>query len=434
MELFSILAIIARVASDGTTLSSTLFGVRNAPSEMQRLAGEMTTLTSTIEHLHEILIAGSPYVKESLLLAVQEALKYIESTIKETQAMVDDRSSFRRFRRTKIESLRSDIEKHKVAIMLQTSILSTAMLFKTMNRYARKTHEDLPTNHLDVRSESNTDDAPNKNKHRLQSENIVQAGQATLRMDRLDLLPPVRVPSPPRRTDKQLPGPVNHSEVPGHASSDALFSHSLDPIPESQSSSTLTEGHMSQTFSTSATRYHGASYAPSSVEDVAEDFDEEDLYGYESFRPQKDQRQNSFDIKNAKNSRLERFCPKLHDRGDAATFLYKLVFQQEEQEDSGYLSESQSESEESSSESDNTEEGEQGELYYTARHRHVARQHRPRPRAPSAVVDHLLLEWTSLTRGELDAERPQDAERRATEREYLAEAPPEPVRPKVCHF
>lgn len=109
--------------------------MRYAHPEMQLAASELSILTSTLEHLHEILITGSPYAKPSFLNGVQEVLKNINSTIKEIQGMVSDKSIFRRLKWGKLGQLRSDIDKHKTTVAIQTSILSAAIVVKTITRY-----------------------------------------------------------------------------------------------------------------------------------------------------------------------------------------------------------------------------------------------------------------------------------------------------------
>lgn len=208
---------------------------------------------------------------------------------------------------------------------------------------------------------------------------------------------------------------------------------SFDTVPGTQSSSTLTEGCQSQTFSTSATRHHSGTYVPSYVEDGTPGIDPETLNPFEDDERGRSNHPGGGNFE-TKNSRLARFCPELCVKGDAATFLYKLVFQDNEQQETVLRRRNYVNHEQSSSDSGWTSEDEQGEGWAAARRRHLSRHRNSGPRTPSDVVDTLLLEWTSLSQREIDGGLPEDAERGITGRQapaYRWEAPPRPVSREV---
>ncbi|OIW25736.1 hypothetical protein CONLIGDRAFT_708502 [Coniochaeta ligniaria NRRL 30616] len=210
MDPLSILAGVAGVATAGSTVVSALFtlfkSVRNAPKEMRDIAAEMSILTSLLEHLHETLTEGKHITKRRFLRDVKQVVRNIQATQRDIFAMIHDRSILSRLRwGRQAKRLLSDIEKHKVTINLQVSVLSLAVLQKTntnttTNDGARKISE---------------------NRFRKQAESLVQASHVCLEEDTMDTLEwtqlrsapfpqPAheRAPSPPVRTGKRYPSPV----------------------------------------------------------------------------------------------------------------------------------------------------------------------------------------------------------------------------------
>jgi hypothetical protein len=141
MDPLSIMASIAGIATAGVQLSNTLFHLtrtyRNAPREIRSMAIEMSGLTVTLEHLRDILTTGHVYTKPLFFEGVRNVIKNIQSTQQEIQnlaKMVDDQPIFARFKWYKSTRLLSDIDKHKVTLTLQITILSAAVLVKSSNR------------------------------------------------------------------------------------------------------------------------------------------------------------------------------------------------------------------------------------------------------------------------------------------------------------
>lgn len=135
MDPLSIIASIAGIASAGAQLSNTLFKlyktVKNAPKEIQLVAIEMSGLTSTLEHLHDIIRTGQSYAKPQFCDAVRHVVKNIQVTQEEIDKTVADESMLRRVKWLKASRLLSDIDKHKVTLTLQIAILSAAVLVKS---------------------------------------------------------------------------------------------------------------------------------------------------------------------------------------------------------------------------------------------------------------------------------------------------------------
>ena len=137
MDPLSIIASIAGIATAGAQLSNTLFRlirtVRNAPQEIQKIAIEMSGLTITLEHLRDILKQGQSYTKPVFFESVRNVVKNIQATQQEISKMVTDQTIFARLKWLKAARFLADIDKHKVTLTLQITILSAAVLVKTNN-------------------------------------------------------------------------------------------------------------------------------------------------------------------------------------------------------------------------------------------------------------------------------------------------------------
>jgi regulator of replication initiation timing len=140
MDPLSIIASIAGIATAGAQLSNTLFRVyktvRHAPREIQAVAIEMSDLSITLEHLHEILETGKLHAKPSLFDAVRHVVKNIEATQQEIFKMVTDNTIIVRLKWLKAAKYLSEIDKQKVTLTLQITILSAAILVKSETKYA----------------------------------------------------------------------------------------------------------------------------------------------------------------------------------------------------------------------------------------------------------------------------------------------------------
>lgn len=139
MDPLSVQASVAGIATAGAALANTLFRlvrtVRHAPREIQSVAIEMSSLASTLEHLHDVLATGASCAKPSFLQGVEAVVANITSTQDEISTMISNETIFERLRWMKAAGLLSDIEKHRVTVTLQTSILSAAILVKSTTTY-----------------------------------------------------------------------------------------------------------------------------------------------------------------------------------------------------------------------------------------------------------------------------------------------------------
>lgn len=149
MDPVSIIASIAGIATAGAQLSTTLFRVyntvRHAPREIQSVAIEMSGLSVTLEHLNDILKTGKPYAKPSFFDAVSHVVKNIEATQKDIFKMVNENTMIVRFKWLKAPKYLSEIDKQKVTLTLQISILSAAILVKSKNEYELQSWDIIGT-------------------------------------------------------------------------------------------------------------------------------------------------------------------------------------------------------------------------------------------------------------------------------------------------
>ncbi|KAF4997535.1 hypothetical protein FDECE_12065 [Fusarium decemcellulare] len=402
MDPLSVLASVAGIATAGAALANTLFRliktVRHAPREIRAIAIEMSSLTATLEHLHDILTNGASYTKPSFLQGVQHVVKMMRSTQDDISSMISDQTIFARVRWMKAAGLLSDIQKHKVTLTLQTSILSAAILVKTTTAF------------------------------RLQAETLVQAGQASLESDTASVphpkAPRERAPSPPFRTNKRLPSPVRQSEIPGHVRTEDLFGQSSASTtgppnlnvprkePQGQPSTAAAYRHsVSDTEGEDLYPDDGRDTPPvpdhgGQTRSKAKNKDPPDEESGE--RPRHDNEASS-------RRRKRDFDPTTHKvansgysfrvQGDAATFLYKLVFQDEEpgqgaSKDTSDETTGSDEEDWSDVLSDNSEP--QVRIRHTKRYVPGQERERPSPKEPAKVVDQLLLKWTLLSEREVE--------------------------------
>jgi len=212
---------------------------------------------------------------------------------------------------------------------------------------------------------------PADNRFRLQAESLIQIGQASLQRDNVQRQfpapPSQRAPSPPVRTGKRLPSPVRQSEIPGHVRTDELYGRNLG-IPEQDEDD-----------------------ANSAVVPIRP-INQEDQYDSED---EGRGREQGFD---PLSGRVAQFGRHFHIQGDAATFLYKLVFMDEvpaRNHMPGSHSYHDSDGEGVSVYSDDSDD--------TGSHKRRIKVHAYRkPEEPKKVVNHLLLTWTSLSQDEIE--------------------------------
>ncbi|KAM5376363.1 hypothetical protein ACJZ2D_005585 [Fusarium nematophilum] len=411
MDPLSVLASVAGIATAGAALANTLFRLirtaHHAPREIQSIAIEISSLTSALEHLHDILANGSAFIKPSFLQGVRAVVTNIKATQEDISKMISDQGVFARIKWMKATGLLSDIEKHKVTITLQTSILSAAILVKST-------------------TSSRTQQQP-ENRFRLQAETLVQAGQASIECDNLPRsypeAPSERAPSPPVRTDKRLPSPVRRSEIPGHVQSEDLFRSSSraspvpqnPPVPSQGEASRAAENHAAPSETERADLDSVAaqeSALPSDFNVHAPKVSSNDPTYVEGENPRSDDEEAAGRGRGnrpfgAASYPVANFGHHFRVEGDAATFLYKLVFQDEWKDDEGLsvaedYDEASERDEWTASDTDVTaDESERGfgnrvRFESRATHRHTVSQE------PARVVDQLLLEWTLLSRGEVE--------------------------------
>ncbi|KAF4443144.1 hypothetical protein F53441_11543 [Fusarium austroafricanum] len=385
MDPLSIIASIAGIASAGAQLSNTLFHlfktVRNASRDIQSVAIEMSGLTVTLEHLADILKTGHSYTKPAFFEGVRNVIKNIQATQRGITKMVTDNTVLARLKWLRAARLLSDIDKHKVTLTLQITILSAAVLVKSTN------------SHLSVREKVD-------NRFRVQAESLIQAGQASLQND--DRTTPIpdppteRAPSPPVRTTKRLPSPARRSEIPGHGRTDELYGHTEEdylsiPGTREEASSVVARSPKAPP-SPNGQNFTIFEEKGEEVDMYSEDEDDE-------IRDSRRGRSSGFDP--LSSGRIAQFGRDFHKRGDAATFLYKLVFLNE------YLAYG------TSAERENADDDIR--IQYRHRHSDESDEFGPRVRErerstypsretqePEKVVNRLLLEWTSLSESEIE--------------------------------
>ncbi|KAF5555507.1 hypothetical protein FMEXI_1487 [Fusarium mexicanum] len=399
MDPLSIIASIAGIASAGAQLSNTLFKlyktVKNAPKEIQSVAIEMSGLTSTLEHLRGIIKSGQSYAKPQFCQAVRHVVKNIQMTQQEIDKMAADESVLRRVKWLKAARLLSDIEKHKVTLTLQIAILSAAILVKTAN------------GRLSTREKV-------ENRFKAQAESLVLAGQASFENDESEPIPDPpqeRAPSPPVRTSKRLPSPVRESEIPGHVRTEELYGQNKNSEDNAfLAASEKEEVHSALALSVKDPVRSERRYTVPAIDDK----DEEGIYSVDEERVSRHRRRSGFDPLSGHS--IAQFGPDFHRRGDAATFLYNLVFLNEIPVRGAQG--------ESSHPRDTGSDG-QAEERYQYRHsddlyneyhdyenneapRDRVRFKDPEPQEPGRIVNRLLLAWTSLSESEVEKGKPDN--------------------------
>ncbi|KAF0636588.1 hypothetical protein FPSE5266_09890 [Fusarium pseudograminearum] len=344
MDPLSIIASIAGIATAGAQLSSTLFRVhktvRHAPREIQSVAIEMAGLSVTLEHLHDIFKTGQLYTKPSFLEAVRHVIKNIEATQKEIFSMVNENTIIVRFKWLKAAKYLSEIDKQKVTLTLQITILSAAILVKSSKNESSSVQEKVD------------------NRFRLQAESVIQTGQASFQREKLDV--------PKQNNDEPNSAMIKHA---------TLYS---PPDPH---------GHLG---------------------DDTQDHDD-DYCEYKNNRG----RAAGYD---PLAGRVAQFGQNFHLHGDAATFLYNLVFMTEVvqygkapqvpgssdatrgglQDESPYYS-----GDDLSIDSEDLDNAD-GSIYHRDRSRISPGNVHRRPQEPARVVNQLLLAWTSLSQSEIE--------------------------------
>ncbi|KAM0194744.1 hypothetical protein ACHAPI_006744 [Fusarium lateritium] len=372
MDPLSIIASIAGIATAGVQLSKTLFHLtetyRKAPREIRSMAIEMSDLTVTLEHLRDILTTGHAYTKPLFFEGVRNVIKNIQSTQLEIQHLakkVDDQPIFARFKWHKSTRLLSDIDKHKVTLTLQITILSAAVLVKSTNRF------------------------------KMQAESLIQAGQASLQADKPSRPKPEppqgRAPSPPVRTTKRLPSPVRQSQI--HVRAEDLqgqLRRDTLNFPEEGG-----DERYSVVARTSKAPEGPSRGAHDGIKDDKSEINSEWEDDGEDEEPKRG-RGTGFDPLSGK---IAQFGRDFHLRGDAATFLYKLVYLDEvtAYTPTPYNGDSAEETEEdvySDSSDDSRPRGVKSKL--PSKHMNPERQE------PGRVVNRLLLAWTSLSENEIE--------------------------------
>ncbi|KAI8677752.1 hypothetical protein NCS55_00493000 [Fusarium keratoplasticum] len=420
MDPLSVLASVAGIATAGAALANTLFrlvrAVRHAPREIQSVAIEMSSLASTLEHLHDVLATGASCAKPSFLQGVEAVVANITSTQDEISTMISNETIFERLRWMKAAGILSDIEKHRVTVTLQTSILSAAILVKSTTTRHSSAHERP------------------ENRFRIQAESLIQAGQVSLEHDnRYTRISRQRAPSPPFRTSKRLPSPVRRSEIPGHVWPEDLFDRSGAPTTGARNPSSPPERRRSSRKSVSDTEREETDYvdarSPKPTPDhstripkkaTVSDADEEE--GEET-----PDQGNEADLENdasdeprrrGSNGKVVQLGHNFRVRGDAATFLYNLVFQNQSPSP-GDAKEENSSTEEEGWTGLTSEDSEQ-ESRYSTRHASRPPRERPTPQEPEKAVDNLLLKWTLLSEREIEKGA---SESKSPEKEHTRERP-----------
>ncbi|EXA43298.1 hypothetical protein FOVG_08305 [Fusarium oxysporum f. sp. pisi HDV247] len=395
MDPLSIIASIAGIASAGAQLSNTLFKlyntVKNAPKEIQSVAIEMSGLTATLEHLRDIIRTGQSYAKPQFCDAVRHVVENIQLTQQEISKMVGDEGILRRVKWLKAARLLSDIDKHKVTLTLQIAILSAAVLVKSTN------------GRLSVQEKV-------ENRFKAQAESLILAGQASFENhdepEPIPDPPQQRAPSPPVRTSKRLPSPVHESEVPGHLRAGDLYGMSNDSEDNVLFSGSEKEekAHSALARSVNEPSRPEGHYTIHAIDKE----DEENLSSEDEKRYSRRRRRSGFDPLSGGSIAL--FGPDFHRRGDAATFLYNLVFLNETpvngaSADDSYLTETRNGGKmEERKRHRRLDDSDDSEHNGTSRRERV-KFRSPKPQEPEILVNRLLLSWTSLSESEVEKGR-----------------------------
>ncbi|SCO54796.1 uncharacterized protein FFMR_12018 [Fusarium fujikuroi] len=399
MDPLSIIASIAGIASAGAQLSNTLFKlfktIKNAPKEIQLVAIEMSGLTSTLEHLHDIIRTGQPYAKPQFCDSVRHVVKNIQVTQEEIDKMVADESMLRRVKWLKASRLLSDIDKHKVTLTLQIAILSAAVLVKsTSGRLSTQKKVE--------------------NRFKAQAESLVLAGQASFQNDESKPIPDPpqeRAPSPPVRTSKRLPSPVRESEIPGHVRTEELYGQSKNEDNAFLSATEKEEVHSALALSVKDPVLPERRYTVPAIDDK----DEEGISSEDEDRVSRRRGRSGFDPLSSRS--IAQFGPDFHRRGDAATFLYNLVFLNEmpvkgKRDQSSHLrdigSEEKTEVRYRHQHSDDLYDDENYDSENNEGPRERVRFKNSNPQEPGRIVNRLLLAWTSLSESEVEKGKPDN--------------------------
>ncbi|CAF3495021.1 unnamed protein product [Fusarium graminearum] len=401
MDPVSIIASIAGIATAGAQLSTTLFRVyntvRHAPREIQSVAIEMSGLSVTLEHLNDILKTGKPYAKPSFFDAVSHVVKNIEATQKDIFKMVNENTMIVRFKWLKAPKYLSEIDKQKVTLTLQISILSAAILVKSKNESSSSLQEKV------------------ENRFRLQAESLIQTGQASLQRDnmerRIPQPPPQRAPSPPVRTTKRLPSPVRQSSIPGHVRPDELYGQS------STAGDNLDVPNQDDVETRSALIRHARAQPLPHPHDQSGEYAQgyyDDDREYQTNRG----RSEGYD---PLAGRVAQFGQHFHLHGDAATFLYNLVFMTEvvqhgkaprapsssgatrggSNDDPSYYSDELYSDSDSYTDTEGFDKADDS-MNHRSGLKIPTRNVYRRPQEPARVVNQLLLAWTSLSQSEIE--------------------------------
>ncbi|KAJ4246253.1 hypothetical protein NW762_013603 [Fusarium torreyae] len=343
----------------------------------------MSGLTVTLEHLREIITNGIPYAKPSLFEGIEVVIKNIKATQQEIEKIASDQTIFKRLKWMKASRLLSDIEKHKFTLGLQAAVLNLAITTKS------------------IHGNSNVGEKEG-NRFRIEAESLIQAGQASLQSDNSPCSLP-EAPNPPVRTTKRYPSPTRQSQIPGHGRTEDLYGqsdtsragvhnlavpgqrrHSISGSETAELYSLVTLGHK---FDQESERHgqsnrSGESIAANDLESHADPEDGESSRGRRGCDPL--------------SGKVAQFGRKFHIQGDAATFLYKLVFLNEIPARKPDVKEDDTSEEEEEEDACFLFETDDSRTTVKPRRRYRDLQE------PRRVVNQLLLAWTSLSESEIE--------------------------------
>ncbi|CVL01512.1 uncharacterized protein FPRN_11520 [Fusarium proliferatum] len=380
MDPLSIIASIAGIASAGAQLSNTLFKlyktVKNAPKEIQLVAIEMSGLTSTLEHLHDIIRTGQSYAKPQFCDAVRHVVKNIQVTQEEIDKMVADESMLRRVKWLKASRLLSDIDKHKVTLTLQIAILSAAVLVKsTSGRLSTQKKVE--------------------NRFKAQAESLVLAGQASFQNDESEPIPDPpqeRAPSPPVRTSKRLPSPVRESEIPGHVRTEELYGQSKNEDNAFLSATEKEEVHSALALSVKDPVLPERRYTVPAIDDK----DEEGISSEDEDRVSR--RRGRWGLIHCPVAALRNLGLISTDAAMQLHFYTTLDIGSEEKTEVRYRH----------LHSDDLYDDEYYDSENNEGPREKVRFKNPNPQEPGRIVNRLLLAWTSLSESEVEKGKPDN--------------------------
>ncbi|KAI1394284.1 uncharacterized protein F4822DRAFT_44097 [Hypoxylon trugodes] len=177
-----VLASLAGIITAGASLSQAVFDmvftVRNAPKEMSNIAKGISELSIILEELRQIIEDGRERYSRRLIRVLKSTMKRISKVHAEIGEVLKERIGAAAqlkwiWMRSKATQLLSEIESHKIGIMLMLTVMKLAAEKKQSNR------SELRRRYEDHARDQETQDRLAR--ARQQTENVVRASYNSLR-------------------------------------------------------------------------------------------------------------------------------------------------------------------------------------------------------------------------------------------------------------